>query len=195
MSETTPPEPEQLAEAVRSLSGTVDALRADVKRIGSTGPLPTDETQQADHSWVTTVTVPAPRRPAVPRFLLEAIFLVSCAVAAAVASLDALVIAAVMAGAWVLVALIEWAASRADRYEEELIYAPPPVPTAPTAPVSDPAWFSPPVEQTMLAVDEAGATAVTRLPPRIADPEETMEHRSGDLLEDTSASIADERPH
>ena len=194
MSEPTAQEPEELADAVRSLSGSVDALRADVKRIGATGSLPSDEPQQpADHSWVTTVAVPTPRRPAVPRFLLETIFLIACAVAAAVAELDAVVIAAVMAGAWALVALVEWAASRADRYEEELLYAPPPVPTTPVAPAADPAWFSPPVEQTMLAVDEGGATAITRLPPRMA-AEETMEHRANDPLEDTSASLADERP-
>jgi len=195
MTETTPPEPEQLAEAVRSLSGTVDALRADVKRIGSASPLPSDETQPADHSWVTTVTVPTPRRPAVPRFLLETIFLLSCAVAAAVAKLDALVIAAVMAGAWVLVALVEWAASRADRYEEELLYAPPPVPSAPVAPVSDPAWFSPPVEQTMLAVDEGGATAITRLPPRMGNPEETMEHSAETFFDVAATPTLDDTQH
>ena len=191
MSEPTPQEPEQLADAVRSLSGSVDALRADVRRIGATGSLPPDDAPAADHSWVTTVAVPEVRRPSVPRFLLETLFLASCAVAAAIADLEPLVIAAVMAGAWVLVALIEWTASRSDRYEQELLYAPPPVPTPQTvAPGADPAWFSPPVEQTMLVADESSATAITRLPPRMADPEETMEHRPDGLLDDTIAPAA-----
>lgn len=188
MSEPVPQEPEQLAEAVRSLSGSVDALRADVKRIGSTGSLPLDEAPAGDRSWVTTVAVPEARRPAVPRFLLETIFLASCAVAAAIADLDPLVIGGVMLGAWALVALIEWAASRADRYEQELLYAPPPVPTpAPVSPSADPAWFSPPVEQTMLVASDSDATAITRLPPRMPDPEETMEHRHHELLDDAVA--------
>ncbi|MFN8223178.1 MAG: hypothetical protein U0R50_08070 [Gaiellales bacterium] len=189
-------EPEQLADAVRSLQGTVDALRADVKRIGASEALPADSvaTDAADHGWVTTLTAPAPRHPAVPRFLLETVFLASCAVAAAIARLDALVIAGVMAGAWVLVALIEWAASRADRYEEELLYAPPPVPAphAPAVATPDPAWFSPPVEQTILAADADGATAIARLPPRLEDPQETMEHRVDDVFDDTGISLGEE---
>lgn len=194
MTEPTPNEPTELADAVRTLRGTVDALRADVKRIGASGALPSDEPEPTDRSWVTTVSAPVPRRPAIPRFLLEAIFLASCAVASAIAELEPVVIAGVMAGAWALVALIEWAASRADRYAEELLYAPPPVPSAPAAPAADPAWFSPPVEQTMIALDENGATAVTQLPPRLADPGETMEHRPDDLVDpmgDTSASIGE----
>ena len=41
---------------------------------------------------------------------------------------------------------------------------------------------------------ENGATAVTQLPPRLADPGETMEHRPDDLVDpmgDTSASIGE----
>ena len=58
--------------------------------------------------------------PAVPRLLLEALFLAAVAAGAALANLDPAVIAAVMAGAWLLVALIEWAASRADRRRDEM---------------------------------------------------------------------------
>lgn len=192
-------DPEHLSDAVRSLSGSVDALRADVKRIGATGSLPAHEAAQPDRSWVTTVAVPERPRLAVPRFLLEAAFLVACAVAAVIADLEPLVIAAVMAGAWILVALIELATSRADRYEHELLYAPPPVPTAqPSAPSADPAWFSPPVEQTIVVADETGATAVTRLPPRIADPEVTIEHRSEAASDDTivpSAMLDEDTRH
>jgi hypothetical protein len=172
-------EPEPLAEAVRSLSGTVDALRADVRRIGATPVLPSDEHNgNASHTWVSALEAPALRRLAVPRFLLETLFLIACAAAAAIAELEALAILGVMAGAWLLVGLIEWAASRADQRRDELLYAPPPVPTAAPPPAADPAWFSPPVEHTMLDVGEVSETAITRLPPIVEDAEATMEHRA-----------------
>ena len=79
-----------------------------------------------------------------------------------------------MVGAWVLVALIEWAASRADRRQEVPIYAP--VPAAP--PGADPAWYAPPVEQTFLDVGAGDSvTAVTRLPPPVDEVEATVEQR------------------
>jgi hypothetical protein len=113
----------------------------------------------------------------VPRFLLEAAFLVAVAALAAAADLEPLVIVAVMAGAWAIVALAELAAGRADRRRAELMVPPPPAPVAP--PPVDAAWFSPPVEQTLL---EPGATdsdtAVTRLPPPVDDA--TAERRPGD---------------
>ena len=82
-----------------------------------------------------------------PRLLLEVLFLAAAATAAAVAELEAAAIAAVMAGAWVLVALIEWAASRADRRRDAI----PAIDAAPDrrAAPADPAWFVPPVEQTL----------------------------------------------
>ena len=83
-------------------------------------------------------------------------------------------IGGVMVGAWVLVALIEWAASRADRRPEQPVYV-----AAQSIPVAaDPAWFSPPVEHTLLeGADGDGDTAVTRLPPRLDDAEATVEQR------------------
>jgi hypothetical protein len=105
------------------------------------------------------------RRPAVPRLLLEGLFLGACATAAAIAELEPVALAGVMVGAWVLVALIEWASSRADRRRDELLSIPPPMPAAPAS--SDPSWFVPPVEQTLLdgaAHSTDSATAVTRLP-------------------------------
>ena len=87
---------------------------------------------------------------------------------------DPVAIGGVMVGAWVLVALIEWAASRADRQPEQPVYV-----AAPSGPVTaDPAWFSPPVEHTLLeGADGDGDTAVTRLPPRLDDAEATVEQR------------------
>jgi hypothetical protein len=78
-----------------------------------------------------------------------------------------------MVGAWVIVALIEWAASRAERRPEPVVY----VPQAPLPPSSDPAWFSPPVEQTLLDAGADGVTAVTRLPPVEDEVESTAERR------------------
>ena len=45
-------------------------------------------------------------------------------------------------------------------------------------PGADPAWFTPPVEHTLLDSSGGdGVTEVTRLPPRLDDPESTIEHR------------------
>ena len=107
-----------------------------------------------------------------PRLLLEGLFLAAAAAAAAIADLDPVAIGGVMVGAWVLVALIEWAASRADRRPEQPVYV-----AAQSIPVAaDPAWFSPPVEHTLLEGAD-GDTAVTRLPPRLDDAEATVEQR------------------
>lgn len=178
--------PDDLAESIRTLSDRIEMLQADVRRLG--GPvLPEggpgwgddaepDAAAAASYAWVGAIGAPAARRPAVPRLLLEALFLAAVAVAAALAELDAAVIAGVMAGAWVLVALIEWAASRADRRREQLVLAPP----APPAPVpADPAWFTPPVEHTLLETPADSVTAVSKLPSPSRDIEATVERSSG----------------
>ncbi|HEU0056662.1 MAG TPA: hypothetical protein VFQ08_05350 [Gaiella sp.] len=70
---------------------------------------------------------------------------------------------------------IAWSRSRADRQPEQPVYV-----AAPSAPaVADPAWFSPPVEHTLLEGTGDSVTAVTRLPPVAAgdDPEATVEQR------------------
>jgi hypothetical protein len=171
-----------LAGSVRVLADRIEALQADVRRLG--GPaLPTGEpgwgdddveaAAAASYAWVGAIEPPLPRRPAVPRLLLEALFLAAVAVAAALAELDAPVIAGIMAGAWVLVALIEWAASRADRRREELVLMPAPPPPAPVP--ADPAWFTPPVEQTLLETPADSVTAVSKLPPAPQDLDATVE--------------------
>jgi hypothetical protein len=174
-----------LADSVRVLADRIEALQADVRRLG--GPaLPTgapgwDEEAEAasaaSYAWVGAIEPPLPRRPAVPRLLLEALFLSVVAVAAALADLDGPVIAGVMAGAWVLVALIEWAASRADRRREELVLMPAPPPPAPVP--ADPAWFTPPVEQTLLETPADSVTAVSKLPPAPQDLDATIERSPG----------------
>lgn len=179
------PDPE-LTDLVRELSDQVEALRADVRRLGGPG-LPSPEPGWSDendistpapsYAWVSSVGAPVRRRPAVPRLLLEVLFLIGVATAAAIAELDAPVIAGVMAASWVLVALIEWAASRAARTRDAIpSYAP-----APPAEVraADPAWFVPPVEHTLLEPAPDSPTAVTKLPPAPDDLETTVERRPG----------------
>ena len=179
------PDPE-LTDVVRELSDQVEALRADVRRLGGPG-LPASEPGWNDepgvsapapsYAWVSSVGAPVRRRPAVPRLLLEVLFLIGVATAAAIAELDAPVIAGVMAASWALVALIEWAASRAARTRNAIpSYAPAP-PTEPRA--ADPAWFVAPVEHTLLEPAPDSPTAVTKLPPAADDLEATVERRPG----------------
>ena len=179
------PDPE-LTDVVRELSDQVEALRADVRRLGGPG-LPASEPGWSDEhdvsapapsfAWVSSVGAPVRRRPAVPRLLLEVLFLIGVATAAAIAELDAPVIAGVMAASWALVALIEWAASRAARTRNAIpSYAPAPPAEARAA---DPAWFVPPVEHTLLEPAADSPTAVTKLPPAPDDLEATVERRPG----------------
>jgi hypothetical protein len=166
--------------ALARLEEQVTALRGEVRRLGAVGALPASPQQPepavtpAAYAWLGALEPPVRRRPQVPRMLLEGLFLAAAATVAAVAELDPVAIAGVMVGAWVIVALIEWAASRADRRPEAAVY----VPQTPLPPAADPAWFSPPVEQTLL---DAGAddnvTEVTRLPAVPDEVETTAERR------------------
>lgn len=68
-----------------------------------------------------------------PRFALEAGFLIMLAVAMGLADLGATAIVVVMAIAWLLVALVEWIASRESRYPVQTAWPPAP-PAAPGPP-------------------------------------------------------------
>ena len=172
---------EDLGEAIERLSEQVSALQGEVRALDRRSALPravppSEPVPPGAHAWLGELETPIRRRPQVPRVLLEGLFLAAVAAAAAIAELDAVAIAGVMIGAWVLVALIEWAASQAEREPAIPVYAAgPPEPAR-----ADPAWFAPPVEHTLL--DSSGddpVTAVTRLPPVAAgdDPEATVEQR------------------
>jgi hypothetical protein len=173
-------EPDALASTLQQLSDRIEALQADVRRLGGPGLPPTDpgweseEPEQASpsYAWVSSIPAPVRRRRAVPRLLLEVLFLGAAATAAAIAELEAAAIAAVMVGAWVLVALIEWAASRADRRRDEIPELIPLMQAEPAA--ADPAWFVPPVEQTLIETT-GETTAVTRLPPAPDDIDATVD--------------------
>ena len=165
MSETE--QQDDLAATLSRLEQQMAALHAEVRRLGSVSALPTQGDElpppPAAYAWLGALQAPTRRRPQLPRLLLEGLFLAAVATAAAIAELDAVAIAGVMVGAWVLVALIEWAASRVEARQVISMVAP--APAAP--PGADPAWYSPPVEHTLLDVRATDSvTAVTRLPPR-----------------------------
>jgi hypothetical protein len=173
-----------LADVVRELADRIEALQADVRRLGGPGlpasepgwnDEPDDPATAGSYAWVSAVSAPVRKRPAVPRLLLEVLFLVGVAAAAAIAKLDAAAIAAVMVGSWVLVALIEWTASRADRRRDAIPSYAPALPVG--QPAADPSWFVPPVEHTLLEPAPDSPTAVTKLPPAPDDLEATVERR------------------
>ena len=177
--EERPGETAEASEGFERLEAQIASLSDEVRRLGVASTLhrePLDEPVGAGaYAWLGALDLPVRRRPQLPRLLLEGLFLAAAAAAAAIADLDAVAIAGVMIGAWVLVALIEWAASRADRRQELPLYAP-----APPAPAgADPAWYAPPVEQTILDMDTDGdsETGITRLPPPVDEVEATVEQR------------------
>ena len=177
-----PEQGDELTTVVRDLSDRIEALQADVRRLGGPG-LPsgdpgwssqdTDPPTAPSYAWVTSIGAPVRRRRTVPRLFLEVLFLIGVAVAATIAELDAATIAGVMAGSWALVALIEWAGSRADRRRD---IVPPIEQIAPAEPLpADPSWFVPPVEHTLVEPSADSPTAVTRLPPPPSDIDSTVE--------------------
>ena len=144
-----------LTAQMRDLQEEVRAVRAQTRALpgsGAEAPGWDDGGLRGRDSleWVRSLEGPSQRQPPVPRLLLELVFLAGVAVACAIAKLDTDVIVAVMAGAWVLVALAEWTAARADRRRTETVYVP--LHVAGDAFTEDPSWFAPPVERTSLDV-------------------------------------------
>ena len=179
----SPPEQDdELSAAVRELADRIEALQADVRRLGGPG-LPTSEPGWSgedavpptapSYAWVSSIGAPVRRRRSVPRLFLEVVFLIGVATAATLAELEAPAIAGLMAGSWVLVALIEWAGSRADRRRDAVPLIEPIAPAEPLP--ADPSWFVPPVEHTLVEQPADSPTAVTRLPPPPPDIDATVE--------------------
>lgn len=185
------PQPEangrdDVAGSLRELAERIEQLQLEVRRLAPVLPkaqedwgAPAPAPAPASYAWLSSLESPVRRRPTVPRLLLEVLFLAGVAVAAALAELDAPAIAGVMAGAWVLVALIEWASALAARRRAEILLRPPPEPPQPLP--ADPAWYVPPVEQTLLEGGSStdAATDVTRLPPTPPADVETTADRPG----------------
>jgi len=159
--------------AVRALATEVGALQSEVTALRHEAHvLPFDEgerpgwddsrpiVRESPH-WVRSVDSPGSRRVAVPWLLLEIVFIVSVAVLAAVADLDVPAIAGVMVGAWLLVALIEWATARSQVREQALVYGSTVVQAGSP---DDPRWFD--AAGSDAALDAAADDRVTtRLPP------------------------------
>lgn len=168
----TPTSESELLGAVRALSEQVGELQAELQSLRSASrPLPpgqadapgweVDAPARRDASaWMRSVASPAAARPAVPRLLLEILFLVAVAVLAAVARLDTPLVVVVMAGAWALVALAEWATERSTRLGNEAAFG------RYAGPGSG-SWAAPPRAPTfeVTAADEP----TPKLPPPAAD--------------------------
>jgi len=165
-------DPQDVLVAVRSLATQVGGLQDELHALRQeTRSLPSENGEQAgwdegrpaireSPSWVRSVDSPRSRGLSVPWLLLEIFFLIAVATLAAVADLDAPVIAGVMIVAWLLVAIAEWAAARvADR---ELAYAYGAAAPPPGLP-NDPSWFDA-GEDTVFDVSSSDRSA-TRLPP------------------------------
>ena len=184
------PETAELLGAVRALSAQVgglqaelQALRAQSRALPATVDPPGWErstpARREQSQWMRSLDGPGPRPPAVPRLLLEVVFLVAVAGAAVIAELDAVVIVALMTSAWALVAAAEWTAARAARRQAEVSAMP--LAGAGAVFADDPSWFVPPLERTLLEAPEdmqdasedtqdgLEATSTTRLPPPAAD--------------------------
>ena len=166
----------ELLAAVRSLAVQVGGLQAEVHALRGQTPLPAaneerpgwDEPAPAlreGGSWVRSLDAPRYRRLSVPWLALEIAFLVAVAVLAAVAGLDAPVIAAVMVLAWLVVALAEWASARSVRRQRDLAYGAFSPSTPPATLPEDPSWLAPPAERTALDVASDSESTMTRLPP------------------------------
>jgi hypothetical protein len=153
------PEAAELLDAIRSMSAQIGSLQSELQgmRAQAQGlpPPPGRElpgwddrtsAQRQSSPWIRSLDGPGPRAPAAPRLLLEVVFLVVFAAAAAIAELDPPVIVLLMVGAWALVAGAEWLAARDARRREELSLAP----LAGGVLADDPSWFSPPVERVPL---------------------------------------------
>jgi uncharacterized small protein (DUF1192 family) len=166
-------ESEELVSAVRELSARVGSLQAEVQSLRAQSHLLPAGGERAGWEdaraagpdnllWMRALDSPTARAPAVPRLLLEIVFLVAVAVAAAIAELELAEIAAVMGGAWALVALAEWTAARAERRRMEAVYGP--LPGVSGYP-SDPTWFAPPAAPPPVEEASNGEGGPPKLPP------------------------------
>lgn len=159
--ESAEPDREELLAAIRALSAQVGGLQSEVQSLRAqnrTASLPAAGSEvpgwdraparRESSAWIRSLDGPASRAPAVPRLLLEVVFLVAVAVAAVIAKLDALVIVGIMTLAWGLVALAEWFAARAAKEQAEIALRP--LAGLGGVLADDPAWFRPPVERSVL---------------------------------------------
>lgn len=171
-------EASELLDAVRALSAQVGGLQAELHALrAQVRPLPepadapgwgeSTAVRRESSPWVRTLERPAPRGPAVPRLVIEVVFLAGVALAAAIAELEPLVIVLVMAAAWLLVAVAEWVATRAARRHALLLAAP--LSGGGTFLGEDPSWFGPSAERNGVATGDGDGETAARLPEPARD--------------------------
>jgi hypothetical protein len=185
--ETTQDEQETISGELSRLTEEVASLRAEVRRTSAAALPRLDDpgwdTPPASHAWVSSLATPTRPPLRVPRLPFELAFIAGAAVLAGVADLRPIEIAAVMALAWVVVALAELAGSRGDRMRMQLFLAEPLMPRPqPQQPTVDPAWFAPPVEHTLMGGSDDQATVVGTLPP--------LQEAEDEVSEDEATGIA-----
>lgn len=173
------------AERVRELESVATELRAELRALRAERPIASGrepEDWPADPAllpagsalspdWIAAVPPPIARAFAVPRLALEAGFLLLVALLAGLADLSAGLIVLVMAVAWALVALAEWAAA-AKRARWRLDEIPPPLGAELAAETETGPWDMPIVQATVVDAgpDSESQTVVTKLP---VDPVES----------------------
>ena len=142
------------------------------------GPLPSAD-------WVATVPPPFARALTVPRLAVEGAFLLLVAALAGLADLRAGWIVLVMAVAWALVALAEWAATaKRARWRLDEI-APPVLVPGPQAADSTGPWDMPVVDATAVDVQlpappSESKTMVTKLPADAEEPQPEEQEEPGE---------------
>jgi hypothetical protein len=163
------------AERVRELEAVADELRAELRSLRAERAAPprlddehwpVEPRANLSPDWVAAVPPPQLRNFVVPRLVLEGTFLLLVALCLGLADLSTAWIVLVMAVAWALVVLSEWAAAT-KRAQWRLEEIPPPL-EAETADTTGP-WDMPVVEATVVDAgpDPESKTMVTKLP---ADP-------------------------
>jgi hypothetical protein len=171
----------EFADRVRELEAVAAALHAELATLRAERATPAFEDEAwpdagfaPSPDWVAAVPAPFSRAPAVPRLALEAIFLLLVGLLAGLADLSGAWIVLVMAVAWALVALAEWAAAvkRARWHLDEI--APPLDATDSAASDSTGPWDAPVIEATVVEGSESESkTVVTKLPVDQREPEAT----------------------
>ena len=180
----------EFAERVRELETVAADLRSELRRLRAERSAPPGAARIEHESWpgtgfapspdwIASVPAPLPHGLTVPRVALEACFLILVGVLAGLADLSATQIVLVMAAAWALVALGEWAAAakRARWHLDEV--APAREVAAGTAGDSTGPWDAPVVEATV--VDESASeskTVVTKLPTDQGPADDPAEQES-----------------
>lgn len=164
----------ELLGAVRALAAQVGGLQAELQALrAERAALPRPEADvpgwdveasaRRDGSvWMRSIPSPPPRGLSIPRLVPEIAFLVAVACLAAVARLETVAIVAVMAGAWALVALAEWAADRAVGLRTQAAFG------RYVGPDGDRPWRAGPVAASAEPAEEP-EEAPAKLPPPSSD--------------------------